>query len=128
MKLSQILIIGLGGASGSILRYLFSQFTTHMSESKVLFPWGTFGVNIIGCLLIGILFEISNQYDWLSENIQLFFVVGFCGGFTTFSSYMLDGLLLGKESIAISILYIIGSICLGLLSVVLGIFMVRSIL
>lgn len=125
MNLYKILLVGLGGASGSILRYLFSRLTHHLGENKELFPWGTFGVNIIGCFIIGILFELSIRHEWFSDKYQLFFLVGFCGGFTTFSSYILDGILVGKGSLFISILYIMGSVCLGLIALLLGSFLTR---
>lgn len=120
MNFYKILLVGLGGASGSILRYLFSRLTRHLGENKELFPWGTFGVNIIGCFIIGILFELSIRHEWFSDKYQLFFLVGFCGGFTTFSSYILDGILIGKGSLFISTLYIMGSVCLGLIALLLG--------
>lgn len=80
--------IGLGGAIGSVLRYIVSLLTSRSAESS--FPWSTFMVNIIGCFLMGILFSISEKYAWFSNDMRLFFITGFCGGLTTFSAFALE--------------------------------------
>ncbi len=123
--LKNILLVGLGGFVGSVLRYGISLFATHNLAPKSLFPWGTFLVNIIGCLIIGVLWGVLDTYDWLSDELRLLLMVGFCGGFTTFSSYALDGHLVGKENFFLSLLYLTISLIVGMLFVYAGYIFVR---
>ncbi|PVX49953.1 camphor resistance protein CrcB [Balneicella halophila] len=118
--LKNILIVGFGGFIGSILRYMVSWLFMNNSANKTLFPWGTFTVNIIGCLLIGLLWGMMDTYDWFSEELRLFLMVGFCGGFTTFSSYAFEGLIIGKSNLTLSFVYMGISLLTGLLFVYLG--------
>lgn len=120
--LKNVLIVGIGGFAGSALRYLVYIATTSDAATKTLFPWGTFLVNIIGCFLIGILWGMMNTYNWFSEELRLLLMVGFCGGFTTFSSYALDSIVMGKGSLTTSLFYIGISVILGVLAVFLGYF------
>lgn len=115
--LRDILIVGTGGFVGSILRYLIS---ISITPSKGIFPWSTFTVNILGCFLIGILWGVMDSYDWFSEELRLLLMVGFCGGFTTFSSYALESISVGKENLPLSLLYLVLSIVLGVLFIFLG--------
>ncbi len=123
--LKNILLVGFGGFLGSVLRYGVSLFATHNLAPKSLFPWGTFIVNIIGCLIIGVLWGILDTYDWLSDELRLFLMVGFCGGFTTFSSYALDGHIVGKENVVLSLIYLTISLIIGMLFVYAGYSLVR---
>ncbi|HQO49875.1 MAG TPA: fluoride efflux transporter CrcB [Bacteroidales bacterium] len=92
-----ILIIGFGGFLGTIFRFLVSRYFQFYYTSA--FPWGTFTVNILGSLLIGIIYGISERGNVLSPEWRLFLTVGICGGFTTFSSFSNEAYLLlqGKE-------------------------------
>ncbi len=104
----------LGGGIGAALRWVVSSNVQHNGA----FPLGTFVVNMIGCLLIGILsvYLIQNTEKW-----NLLLVVGFLGGFTTFSSFGLDMFkLIQKEQISILLMYFTLSNILGLIFVVLG--------
>ena len=114
-----ILIAGLGGFIGTILRYMVSRLI--QSNSLGLFPWATFTVNIAGCLLIGLFYGISEKGNLMSPNLRLFLTVGICGGFTTFSSFSNDAFLLiqDKEWLRVS-LYTALSFFLGLVAVYLG--------
>ncbi len=123
--LKDILLVGVGGFLGSVLRYGVSLFATYNLAPKSLFPWGTFIVNIIGCLIIGVLWGVLDTYDWLSSELRLFLMVGFCGGFTTFSSYALDGHIVGKENIILSLSYLTLSLVIGMLFVYIGYGIVR---
>ena len=92
-----LLIVSLGGFIGTASRYLISRyFQLHYVS---VFPWGTFTVNILGSLLVGIFFGISEKGNFMSPEWRLFLTIGLCGGFTTFSSLSSDALLLlqGKE-------------------------------
>jgi len=118
--IKNFLIIGLGGAAGSMLRYAVQKvFNVH---SAVAFPTGTLLVNIAGCFLIGILWSIvSRSLSW-NEEMKLLLMTGFCGGFTTFSAFTLEGIGLLKESkTSLFIIYITASVVGGLLATFIGI-------
>jgi fluoride exporter len=114
-----LLIVGVGGFIGSVLRYLTALY--FQSTSASLFPWGTFSVNIAGSLLIGIFYGLSEKGNILPADLRLFLTVGLCGGFTTFSSFSNDAFLLieGREWLRVS-LYASLSFFLGLLAVYIG--------
>lgn len=89
-------ITGVGGFIGSALRYLVQRLAS--SLFPVSFPYGTFIVNIIGALLIGILFAISEQTTLIGPQWRIFAITGILGGFTTFSTFSLDTMNLLRES------------------------------
>jgi len=93
-----------------------------------LFPWGTFTVNIIGSLMIGIFYGMSERGNLLNPEIRIFLTVGICGGFTTFSSLTNDAFMLlqEKEWLKVS-LYASLSFFLGLVAVYLGRTLIKSI-
>ncbi len=117
--LKTIVIVGIGGFIGTVLRFLVSRLVQENSLS--LFPWATFLVNMAGCLLIGIVFGLSEKGSLLSPQWRLFLTVGICGGFTTFSSFSNDAymLLLDKEWLRVT-LYATLSLFLGLIAVYFG--------
>ena len=114
-----LIIVGFGGFIGTIARFLISRyFQVNISS---LFPWGTFIVNIVGCLLIGMIYGISEKGDFLNPEVRLFLTVGICGGFTTFSTFSNDAFLLLKQEEWIRFaLYTSLSFFLGLLAVYAG--------
>lgn len=91
-----LLIIGTGGFLGSVSRYLVARFFQEMTTSS--FPLGTLMVNIAGCFLIGILYGLTERTNWISAEWRLFLTVGFCGGFTTFSSFASENINLLRDS------------------------------
>ncbi len=97
----EILYIGAGGFIGSVLRYLISQL---MKQTGDGFPWGTLVVNLLGCLLIGILGGLISRNGNLSHNLALFLTVGLCGGFTTFSTFSKEALLLVRDGWDVSVI------------------------
>jgi CrcB protein len=123
MMIKNVILIGLGGALGSICRYAIALGTKKYFQLS--FPMGTFIVNIIGCLLIGLLmgyFSKNNQ-----DSLKLILITGFCGGFTTFSSFAAENIVLIQQNqIGTAVLYIMGSIILGLLVVWLGISLIKA--
>lgn len=86
-----ILLVGFGGAAGSICRFLIGHFS-----SKNIFPWGTLTVNLLGCILAGIIAGLSTRYHMTLQTKYLIFT-GFLGGFTTFSAFSLDTVTLWVE-------------------------------
>jgi fluoride exporter len=90
--LKSILLIGTGSFIGGVTRFILGRFIQSSVYSS--FPWGTFTVNILGCLLIGLLYGLSSKVhtEW-----KLFLVVGLCGGFTTFSTFSIENLELLKQ-------------------------------
>lgn len=116
--IKDLILVGIGSGIGGICRYLISLF---MGQSHCGFPWGTFVVNIIGCLLIGILWGLTSRFLNLSPAFSLLFMVGFCGGFTTFSTFSKEGLtLLQAGNYILFTLYALGSVVLGIMAVGLG--------
>jgi CrcB protein len=114
-----ILIIGSGSFLGGVARFLTSRYIQNTVISA--FPYGTFLVNIIGCLLIGILFGISEKGNMMNTEWKMFLTVGFCGGFTTFSTFANENLaLLRNGNIFHFALYTGLSVFLGILATYLG--------
>jgi CrcB protein len=112
MKL--IFIVGLGGALGSISRFLLSRYIQGTSLSS--FPFGTFTVNLIGCFLIGFFYGLAEKGNFMSADVRMFLTVGFCGGFTTFSTFANENIAFLKDgNILYAALYIGLSVFLGLL-------------
>ena len=114
-----LLLVGLGGALGSILRYVISLFIGR--NVPVVFPLGTLLVNISGCFLIGLFYAMSEKYTGFHPEWKLFLITGICGGFTTFSTYSYDMLVLLKQGATLQfVLYAAGSVVLGLLATIAG--------
>lgn len=86
------LLIGLGGAAGSMLRYGIQRFTNVPS-----FPYGTLLVNLTGCFLIGVLWGLFAKNN-ISTTLGLLLMTGFCGGFTTFSAFTLEGVQMMQDN------------------------------
>jgi CrcB protein len=115
MLLKNILLVALGGAAGSIVRYV-SQLYMHQAFPHS-FPFGTFTVNIVGCFLIGIISGLMLRTHTVSPDWGLLLTTGFCGGFTTFSAFALDNItLLRNGQLIYFILYTAGSVALGILA------------
>lgn len=85
--LQNIILVIIGGGLGSVCRYLFSLVAVKWFGNT--FPMGTLGVNLIGCLLIGLGFSLAGR-NIISPSVRLLFMTGFLGGLTTFSTYALE--------------------------------------
>ena len=119
IDLKALLFVFLGGGLGSSLRYLIG-----LCLKPASFPWGTLTANIIGCLLIGLFVGYFNRLGILKESLALFFVVGFCGGLTTFSSFSLDLFQLSKaSSLLYPLLYFLLTVVLGMIFLLIGLWL-----
>jgi CrcB protein len=115
-----IFLIGIGGFFGSILRYLASGYVQQASRS-IDFPYGTLVVNVLGCFIIGFLAQLAEDRGVFTNQSRLFVLVGFLGGFTTFSAFGNETLNLVREGQAMNALTNVGAnVFLGLLAVWLG--------
>jgi len=124
--LKMFLITGAGGFSGSGLRYLSQRMISHYFP--VSFPFGTLFVNIAGSFHIGLLFALTDKTRILTPDMRMFLAIGFCGGFTTFSSFALDGYGLLKDSAYLYFTtYVFSNIILCILAVIAGIWLIKSL-
>lgn len=119
-----LLLVGTGGFLGSISRYLASRFLQNTIPSS--FPYGTFFVNIAGCLLIGIIYGLSERSSLLTPGWKLFLAAGFCGGFTTFSTFANENLALLRDGeFFYFFLYTGLSVFLGIAATFLGVLITK---
>jgi CrcB protein len=115
-----LLFVGIGGGLGSILRYVISVFVG--KHIPIIFPLGTLIVNISGCFLIGVFYSLIARHAEFNTEWRLFLITGICGGYTTFSTFSYDGLILLKQGSNLSFLfYVLGSVVIGLLATVAGV-------
>lgn len=115
------LLVGLGGFLGSVLRYGASGAFQRLAPPSSGLPWGTFAVNTLGSLLIGLLAGIADGRGILSPDTRLFLMIGLLGGFTTFSTYSFESLqLLRSGQWGLALANVLGQLCVGLLAVWLG--------
>ena len=121
-----ILLVGLGGGIGSIFRFLCQKYIYEWQPHP--FPLGTFLVNIGGCFLIGLFQGIADKGNILSPEWRLFFTAGFCGGFTTFSTFAAENLeMLKNGNFLYFSLYTSGSVIFGIAAAMCGIALVKLI-
>jgi CrcB protein len=124
MMWQTLLIIGTGSFVGGVLRFLTSKFIQNTALSA--FPYGTFVVNIAGCLLIGFLYGISVRENLLNSEWRMFLTVGFCGGFTTFSTFINENAAMLRDGDFFHFAFYTGlSIFLGLMATFLGNFITK---
>ena len=122
MKL--LLIIGIGGFIGSISRYLMNTFVQNWLGTT--FPIGTLFINILGCFIIGVVFAVNSRTAMTNEAF-LFFTVGLCGGFTTFSAFTIETIgLLRTGQVFNSFIYILSSVIAGIASTFAGFSLFRN--
>lgn len=116
-----LVLIFLGGGLGSVIRYVLSRWIQNSAASP--FPWGTFTVNVLACFLFGLLIGFADHRGWIAAPYRYFWIIGFCGGFSTFSAFSGDMLALAEKSLFVqSAVYAIASVALCFVAVVLGLF------
>jgi fluoride exporter len=124
MMLRNILLVGVGGAIGSIARYLSQKYIYEWHPHP--FPFGTLLVNILGSFLIGIVYAMAEKGNMLTAESRLFLASGLCGGFTTFSAFALENVILLKTgNFAYFAIYTAASVTLGILAVFGGIALLK---
>lgn len=122
---TNLILIGLGGALGSVARYLTTVYVSRQFATES-FPYGTLAVNIIGCLIIGIVYGMSERFQWFSPSLRLFLATGFCGGFTTFSAFAYENMRLLQQANFIGFaMYSIASFAVCTIAVFAGLLSVK---
>ena len=125
--LKSLFFVGLGSCVGGMARYFLSRVVQQWSLSS--FPFGTMAVNILGCFAIGLFYALFEQQNLMNTYLKLFLTVGFCGGFTTFSTFVNENYLLVKDGNFMSfVMYVGGSIFLGFIMLYLGYWLVRDVI
>lgn len=121
--MKNIVYIFIGGGLGSVLRFLISNYTSKLANIQN-FPLGTFVVNMIGCFLIGIL---TSYFIKVDNYLKFLLITGFCGGFTTFSTFSVENYSLWQNGNYLMLfIYIALSVIVGLGAVFLGLQMAKS--
>jgi fluoride exporter len=108
------LLVAIGGGLGAVARFALSGWLLpHTLQQK--FPWPTFAVNVLGCLIAGILFAFAAKHDAFSPNLRLFLFTGVLGGFTTFSAFGLETAhLLKRGDVGVAVAYVLFSVLCGI--------------
>ena len=121
-----MLVVLVGGGIGSVCRYIFG--VAFVQRFGAGFPYGTLAINLLGCLLIGIISELAiTRSVFSTQLVRSFLVIGVLGGFTTFSTFAYDAVTLGSEAeITPALIYICISVVGGIIAAFMGIALVRS--
>lgn len=118
-------LVGIGSGIGGMARYSLGRIIN--TSTTGIFPWSTLAVNLIGCLIIGVIYGIVDRGINIDPGLKLFLTVGFCGGFTTFSTFAHENyLLFSGGNILNFLMYAFATFIFGLLLVYLGYFCVRQ--
>ena len=125
--MKELLLVSIGSFFGGGMRFWISKMV--QSYTFIAFPFGTMTVNVLGCLIIGFLSGLNwNGGGLLSPSVKMLLTTGFFGGFTTFSTFMNEGYGLMKDgNYTYMMLYLFGSLALGLLAVLAGHYLAKCI-
>lgn len=123
----RVATVGLGGCLGAIARYAVGGWVHRWYDGT--FPLGTLVINVLGCLVLGVLMALVEEGRGVSPQVRLFVGVGICGAFTTFSTFGYETVqLMGKGTFAPAVANVVASVLCGLVAVWLGATVVRSVL
>jgi len=126
LKMTKLLYLMIGGTTGTVSRYFLSSAVHRLWGSG--FPYGTLAVNTMGCFIVGLLFSLSEKKFLLGTDLRLLLVVGFCGAFTTFSTFMLETNNLVKDGeVMKAFMNLIFSVILGFMLFRLGIILGENV-
>ncbi|MBU2927288.1 fluoride efflux transporter CrcB [Winogradskyella psychrotolerans] len=121
--MKQLILVFLGGGLGSVLRFIIGRW---LNNSETVIPYGTFAANVIGSLLIGLILGLAAKNETLSQSQTLLLATGFCGGFTTFSTFAYENHVFLKSGDFMSFaIYTVASFVVGFLAVFLGMWLVK---
>ena len=121
--MKQLLLVFIGGGFGSMARYILAKY---FNDSSNGIPYGTFLANVLGSLFIGFILGLAAKNEALNSNQTLLLATGFCGGFTTFSTFTYENqVFLKSGDFGSFFLYSIGSFALGLAAVFFGMYLVK---
>jgi CrcB protein len=121
--MKQLFLVFIGGGFGSALRYVIGKY---LNSPETGIPYGTFAANILGSLLIGVILGFAAKNEALTENHTLILATGFCGGFTTFSTFAYENHVFLKSGDFTSFaFYTIASFVVGFLAVFAGVYLVK---
>lgn len=122
--MNALLLVASGGAIGSVARYLVGILMARILG--VAFPWGTLTVNVVGGLLMGLFIELLARRFEGSPELRLFVAIGILGGFTTFSSFSLDVVVLWQRGeLGLALIYVIASVILSIGALFFGLWLAR---
>jgi CrcB protein len=121
-----LILVVIGGGLGAGARYLINIFVTRLMGPS--FPWGTLGINIAGCLAMGLFIEFLAQRSNTSAELRMFVATGILGGFTTFSAFSLDfAVLWERNAMASAFGYLFASVIGSVLALFIGLWLARSL-
>ena len=121
--MKNLFLVFIGGGVGSVLRYILGKF---LNSPETGIPYGTFAANILGSLLIGIILGLAAKNNTLNSSQTLILATGFCGGFTTFSTFAYENHVLLKSGDFTSFaIYTIASFVVGFLAVFFGMYLIK---
>ena len=125
--LKEFFIVGAGSFFGGGLRYLVGRIPAPVFESSTL-PLGTFIVNVLGCFIIGFLSGLNWNHGIMNDNTKLLLTTGFCGGFTTFSTFINENASFFKDgNFTMMVVYTLASITLGFAFLMLGNYLSKQV-
>ena len=107
----EVILVFLGGGLGSVIRFGMGKWINAFHNHH--FPWGTLAVNIVACFIMGLLIGLADHKQLLSPSARVFWTVGFCGGFSTFSAFSAEALVLIQGGLQLSfVMYLLSSLIL----------------